>query len=963
MAVRRISRGQPLLEREAEVQALIALAHGAANGAGGVALVEGPAGIGKTALLEHALACIRDEGVDAVVARGGELERDLPWGVVRELFERLLVSVEARERDELMTGAAGLARAVLYGGEPEQGTGESEALARALHGLYWLTATLAERTPLVVAVDDVHWADRSSLRFIAYLAARVTELPVAIIATIRSGEPEASGRTLAEVASHPWTVRLEPAPLGEDAASELVVASLGPPARELGRACHELTAGNPFYLQELLRDLQAALPAEEALSTDAIERLRPRTVAQMVQRRLESLPGGALALARAIALLGRRASLDAAAQVAELPVEEAARTADTLVAADVLAPELPLEFVHPLVRRVVYSDTPPAERNVRHARAAELLAAAGADPGDIAAHLLATEPAGRSATVGTLAAAAKDAAARGAPDAAAVYLRRALEEPAADDDVPELVWQLGRAEAAVAGTAALPTLERALALAQEPEQRAEVALEASLVLRITSDFSHAVAMLEPALVELPPGTRLAERVEGELINVALLSGRPGRRIALQRLARFADPAEADRVHDPLLLASLAVAAAATSRPAGIAAGMAERALESMPAADLEPSVAVYVAHVLAYCDRFEAARHTADELAAQSSARGSAVGYGFALTARAQVGHREGALLEAEDDARRCMEIYRDWQADPLDPLAFLVDALVERGEFDEAQRVLERAPLQDTEGRWDELLLTASRGRLRLAAGDPRAALEDLLHCGREVGGRLSPAVMAWRSSAALAHLAVGSRDDANALAEEELDLARSFGAMRAIGIALRTVGLVRGGRSGVPLLEESVAVLSGSGARLEHARSLCELGAALRRGGRTGAAKEPLREALDLGVECGAQPLAARAREELAAAGARPRRDRLRGRDALTASELRVATMAAGGATNREIAQALFVSLRTVETHLTHAYQKLDIGSRAEIAAALERGEGSPGRTSLVPKRGRRRQPDGPG
>lgn len=169
-------------------------------------------------------------------------------------------------------------------------------------------------------------------------------------------------------------------------------------------------------------------------------------------------------------------------------------------------------------------------------------------------------------------------------------------------------------------------------------------------------------------------------------------------------------------------------------------------------------------------------------------------------------------------------------------------------------------------------------------------------------------------------------------------MELARSFGAARAIGIALRCSGLVEGHRDGIECLEESVAVLAGSGARLEHARSLCELGAALRRDGRGRAAQPPLREALDLAARCGATALVARARDELRAAGARPRRDLARGRDALTASELRVAKLAAEGATNREIAQSLFVTLRTVETHLTHAYRKLDIGSRAEIPSALE-------------------------
>lgn len=940
MPAQRSSRDEPLLEREREIEALIGLARRASGGAGGVALLEGPAGIGKTALLDRAVERFRGDGLMVSVARGGELERDLPWGVVRDLFQRLLGRFAPREREEMFAGAAGLARGALYGEAAQPAVAEGDALATALHGLYWLTAAVAERGPVVLAVDDAHWADPSSLRFLGYLAARVDELPVALVLTVRSGEPGASSRALAELAAHPWTIRVQPSPLGENAAREIVRATLGRPDGELGRACYELTAGNPFYLREVLRDLQAATTTQDAIDPSAIAELRPRTVAQMLQGRLARLRGGALELARAIALLGPRASLATAAQLTNLAIEDAARSVDALMAADVLRPELPLEFVHPLVKHLVYSDIPPAERSVQHARAAELVAAAGAEPGEVAAHLLATEPAGDPKTVAILATAARDAAARGAPDAAGAYLRRALEEPAPEEQAPELLWQLGRAEAALAGPGALPTLERALALTRDASKRAEIALELSRILRMSGEFPRALAILEPVVAELPPTNPLSERVEGELINVAMLSGQAGAQIAFERLARFFDPAERERVRDARLLADIAAAAAATNQPADVAVELAERALAAMPSGGAEPSVVAYASHVLAYCDRFAAARRAAEELAAQATARGSVITYGFALAVRSHVGYREGALREAEADARRCMEIYRDWPVDPLERLAFLVDALIERGALNEAERIVEDAPLEAHEGRWDALIFRGSRGRLRLALGDARGALDDLLHCGHQLvqGGAVNPALMAWRSSAALAHLALGSSDDARRLAEEELELARSFGAARAVGIALRSLGLAVGSRTGIEFLEESVEVLGGSGARLEHARSLCDLGAALRRAGRRRDAQEPLRRALDLAVQCGADALAARAREELKAAGARPRRDRLQGRGALTPSELRVATLAAGGATNREIAQGLFLTLRTVETHLTHAYRKLEIGSRAQIAKALQ-------------------------
>lgn len=168
---------------------------------------------------------------------------------------------------------------------------------------------------------------------------------------------------------------------------------------------------------------------------------------------------------------------------------------------------------------------------------------------------------------------------------------------------------------------------------------------------------------------------------------------------------------------------------------------------------------------------------------------------------------------------------------------------------------------------------------------------------------------------------------------------MCRSFGAARPLGVALRTAGLIRGGEKGITLLSEAVSVLAESEAVLEYARALTDYGGSLRRAGQRTAALSPLRLGLDLAHRCGAEALARRARSELLTAGARPRRRVISGVDALTASERRIAEMAAGGSANREIAQALFVTERTVEGHLGNAYRKLDITSRAQLRGALVR------------------------
>jgi DNA-binding CsgD family transcriptional regulator len=946
-----------LLEREGELAVLEGWIGAARRGRGAVALIEGPPGIGKTALAHAARERAEAAGMEALAAKAGELERDIAWGVVRGLLEPPLARRSERKRADLLAGAAGLAAPVV-GHSGEAGVAATEDVAPVLHGLYWLVANLAELSPLVAIVDDAHWADPPSLRWLAYMARRIEELPILLLMVSRPRKPGVDAGLIVELAVEPAEI-IRPSPLSEDGAGLLVRERLSASAAsEFCRACHAATGGNPFLLHELLGQLAADRVSPTADAAARIGEIRPETVSRAVLLRLRRLPEAARELVRAVAVLESHATLGRAAMLAGLGRDDAAEAADVLAAADILVVGRPLEFVHPLVRAAVYEEIPRAQRGEAHARATRLLERDGVGIEDQAAHLLATEPAGTRAVTATLAAAARDAAARGAPDAAVAYLRRALDEPAPEDQVPELVWQLGRAEAAIAGPGAVPTLVRALALAREASERGEIALDLSRILRMSGEFGRALEILEPVLAEVPPATPLSEHVEGELINVAMLSGQSGARTAFGRLARFLDPAARERVRDPRLLADLAVAAGVTGQPAELAAELAGRALAAMPRGEAEPSVVAFAAHVLAYCDRFAAARRAADELAAQGAANGSLLTYGFAIALRSHVGFREGSLREAEADARNRIDIAREWPADPLEPVAFLADVLVERGRLHEAEELLTAAPLEQHEGRWDALVLRGSRGRLRLAQGDPRAALDDLLRAGEELasGGAVNPAVMAWRSGAALAHHALGNRDEALRLAAEEAALARAFGAARALGIALRCHGIAAGGRQGIGLLEESVGVLDGSGARLEHARCLCELGAALRRAGRRGAAAASLREALDLAAQCAADALAARAREELRAAGARPRRDVMRGRDALTASELRIAQMAAAGATNRQIAQSLFLTLRTVETHLTHAYRKLDIGSRTELAGALGRqagGEPTPGTAAAQPRR----------
>jgi DNA-binding CsgD family transcriptional regulator len=270
---------------------------------------------------------------------------------------------------------------------------------------------------------------------------------------------------------------------------------------------------------------------------------------------------------------------------------------------------------------------------------------------------------------------------------------------------------------------------------------------------------------------------------------------------------------------------------------------------------------------------------------------------------------------------------------------ALLAETLVERGELDVAEEELGRVGPEAERGSLIGALVRFARGRLRAEQGRVHDALEDFLAVGAgltrvEV---LSPGYVPWRSEAALGHLALGDRERAARLAAEELELARTFGAPRALGVAMRAAGIASGGDEGEQLLRDAAATLERGDARLEWARTLADLGAMLRRRNERTQARALLREALDAAHRLGAAGLAQRAETELRATGARPRRLVLTGLESLTASERRIAELASQELTNREIAQVLFVTDRTVESHLTSVFRKLELDSRSELPAAL--------------------------
>jgi ATP/maltotriose-dependent transcriptional regulator MalT len=944
-----------LLEREREVTGLLDAVTGAQRGRGQVVLVEAPAGLGKTSLLKVAAQAARETGFTCLRARASELERDFAYGCVRQLLEPVVAKAVGPERERLFEGAAALSMPLFGPTVASQPWFLADSSFAMLHGLYWLLGNLADERPVALSVDDLHWADSESLRFLNYLSPRLDGLALVVLASTRSREAVTD---LARLAAGPETTVLRPQPLSLDATATLCERRLGGPRvePEFAAACRAATGGNPFLLEALLREVDEQGIPIDARGAARVRRLGPTAVAQAVLLRLSSGPAAAGALVRAASVLGDGASLSEAATLAGMGDDEAARAADRLVALALLETAERLEFAHPIVREAVYVDIGPRERAQAHARAADILAASGASEERIAAQIAEAEPIGHPGRVELLRRVAADALTRGAPAAAVASLSRALAEPPPPASRAEVLVELGAVEYRLARPEAVAHLTSAMGLIRDPRRLGATARWLALALTLAGDSDRAVEVIESAVGVVEPEDReLALLLEAELFAHAQMASVERRAPAALRVERYADLSGATP-GERLVLASLAFERARESESESDAAGHLERALASgrllgeqeldgagLAARDALQQGVVYLLLVgLMATDALDVAEACVDQALADARLRASIPAQAFVIEFRGMASLRRGEVARAEADGRTALELLRahDIYLGTAYALGVLIEALIEEGEVEAAEAALR------TSGLGDEIppdlatnALLEARGRLRLAQGRTRQGLDDLLEFGRrdELWGSANPIASRWRSRACMALAALGDSDGALRMAREDLERARRWGAASGIGVALRATGLVEGGPAQIQCLREAAEVLERSPARLEQARALTDLGAALRRGNRRSEARGPLKKGLELARRCGARALAQRARIELRAAGGRSSETDHDGVQDLTASERRVAEMAAEGRSNPEIAQALFVTRKTVETHLGHVYRKLQISGRAELGRAL--------------------------
>jgi DNA-binding CsgD family transcriptional regulator/tetratricopeptide (TPR) repeat protein len=935
--------GSELLERERELGAIEDFLDRGGD-AGGALLIEGPAGVGKTSLLRRLGSRASESGFRVLSARGSEIDRDFGFGVVRQLFAPSLRALASDERAALFAGPAALAAAIFGLGDP--GTLDVSPAEASLYGLFWLLAALAESRPTVISIDDGHWCDTASLRFVHYAARRRGDLPLLFAITARPDEPGPQAELLRETAADLEPTTLTPSLLSEGGTAALVDARLGRAApAAVTEAAHQATGGNPLLIEEVLAELGTATDDDAPIAPGSIAAVGPRRIADGVLTRSRGLDPEAPDVVRAVAVLGDAADLAVVAALAGVERERAVAIVDLLVAGTILDDEEGRGFVHPVLRTAVHEAIPPAARAAAHARAADLMLEQGCDPEEVAAHVLLCEPGSAAHAVDALDAAARNAAARGAPESAATYLRRALIElPADDPRRGDLLRRLGRAEIVLRDPASIGHLQDAAALVADPELALQISIELGEVLAIAGLWDATVATVDDGLSRFG-GSELPGVLDLEAMRAAYRGYDPAwtAEYAADRPRLLATVEGRDDEDSARLRWVLAAIGALQDTPREEILRLIAPATQRWRIAHdgRESSLVAQAASSLVLIDDLAGVDEVATALAAEGRERGSLLAMISAAGYAAAADARRGRLSSSEASLRVTIELIESNELSLMALTTCLhhcVDTLIERRELEPLARMVEEIELPPPFARtMSGAILGEVRGALRIARGDRAAAVEDLRAAEAilrpmGIGPRLGP----WRSRLALA-LPTEERGEAVALVAEELELAAALDAPRALGIAQRALGTLRGGEEGVEELRRSVETLAACPSPLEGARSLAELGAALRRGNSRNEARERLREAADLAQLCGAERLEAQVAEELLIAGAKPRRRRISGPDSLTPAERRVASAAAAGATNREIAQNLFVSLRTVEMHLTNTYRKLGTASRADLATAI--------------------------
>jgi tetratricopeptide (TPR) repeat protein len=708
-----------ILEREAELAKLRGAIEAAREGRGSIVVLAGALGAGKSTLLGAAGDLARGDGVEVLSAAGRELESDYDFGVALQLFEARLAGAEPAERERLLSGAAGLATELLAARGEE--ALPREATFSMLHGLYWLCANLAAAGPQLLLIDDAHWADEPSMRFLLYLAQRIEKLPLALIlashSVYRSRGPEA----LMQIAEHPRAVTTTLDPLSRAGVKSWLQRNLTAAAASssFSEARFEATRGNPFLLRELALELQQAGPPEPAVSE-----LAPEAIGGATAALLRRIGPGATRLALALAVAGDGAELRHVANAADLEPGEAARVADELAYAGVVRCSGRLALEHPIVRRALYARMPVSERGEIHMKLADALYREGASAERVAAHLLACTHGGQDWVVEALRAAGERAMGRGAPDAAVHFLRRALEEPPSPESRPRVMLELGRAEAMAGDTEAVGRLSSAAELIEDPRQRALTSLDIGRALYAQGRHADAAEAFRNGAAEAGDAdSELRLQLQAAHALVARAAGLPEQELDRSAIEREGGATPSGRI----LLAYTALEAAVRGGSRKKVVELAREALGRGSLLDDETSDGLgpyFAAAALIIAEDLQAAEIALTMAVEDARKRGSVLGFATASYYRSWAILTRGRIDDAAADAQNALAgQFYGWRVGLPGARAVLASCLAERGDRDAASREIGRGAKEAAEGVETPLpLLLFSKARLLLREGRHRA-------------------------------------------------------------------------------------------------------------------------------------------------------------------------------------------------------------------------------------------------
>ncbi|MFD3441225.1 ATP-binding protein [Streptomyces sp. NPDC058685] len=906
----------------------------------------GPAGLGKTTLLNEVRRRAAAKGCTVLSARGGEQEQQVAFHVARQLIQPQLAGTsEAALRMQLgswyaIVGPA-LGLCTADAGAPPDPQGLRD-------GLDWVLTHLAvQRAPLVLVLDDAHWADPESLSWLAAYAPRAEELPMLLVVAYRPDELPDHAQQFRGITGRAGQRPIDLAPLTAPAVGRLVRDRLGAHADDaFCRECWAVTAGNPFEAVELTAKVSDRGIEPLEAGAHLLRDLAAAVKGSGLVSRMERLGTSTVRFAWAGAVLGTEIQPSLAAAVAGLGSEAAADAADRLRDARILTGSDTLEFVHPLIATAVYRAIPDAVRVALHGLAAWAVVDAGLGSTAAARHLMEAHPDGDPWVVQHLRRAAGETLRAGAPDAARRFLARALREPPAFDDRAAVLYELGCASLLTEPATTVNHLRAAL---EEPIT--DPALRQAIVYRLSQVLAHSDRLAEACDTlaretrrSTDPRTRLRMQSEKFMWD-AFRADEPDSPARSRRLARLADRLPGTDLTERYIIGLRAWDATLRAEPASVALHHAERALEgglSWAVEDRGFEVPVLVALAFLYADR----PGRAEELFAAGTAEFERQGWrgahlSFAYTLLAYIRYRRGRLAEAEDFVRAGLRLAE--RVGPRTPAAWyavgtLIEVLLARGRTDEAITVAQdhgfgepfpaAVTFPDSQSVYGELLL--ARGRTKEAA-------VELAAVGRRLDprGMRNPAWCPWQLHLALAeaHDAPGR---ARTIALDAVQRARRYATASGIGQALRVAAEVCDGSERTAFLREAVTCLERSPAAYELARALVGLGAHLRRTGHPKEAAEYLYRGLEAAGQCDADGLADTARDELAAAGLRPRRLRAIETDALTTRERTAALLTVKGDDAAAVAAALHLDEPAVIKLLSAVYRKVGT-DEAGLAAAL--------------------------